>query len=85
MTNAEHLIENAICCIENGETYEDFSGAWYNKVMAEENNIDLDQVFQMAIYIVYTVKQIWVSDTVAYFQNRELFDDKMKEYIKKLI
>ena len=85
MTNAEHLIENAIICIEGGKIYEDFADARYNREMSSQTNIALRDVWCMAAHVVYTFKSSWVSDTVAYFQNEELFDSKMKEYIERFI
>ena len=34
MSNEEHLIENAVCCLERGQNYEDFADAKYNREMA---------------------------------------------------
>ena len=85
MSNEEHLIENAVTCIERKGEYEDFASAKHNIMMAKISNIDLHQVWMMATHVVYTLKECWVSDTVAYFQCEELFDDKMKEYIERLI
>ena len=39
MSNAEHLIENAIVCIENKEGYEAFSKAKYNVEMSKMSQI----------------------------------------------
>lgn len=85
MSNEEHLIENAVSCIEREKEYEDFANAKHNIEMSKVSNIDLRQVWTMAIHVVYTLKEIWVSDTVAYFQGEELFDPDMKEYIERLI
>ncbi len=85
MSNEEHLIENAVSCIERREQYEDFANAKHNREMAKVSNINLRQVWRMAIHVVCTLKESWVSDTVAYFQCEELFDPDMKEYIERLI
>ena len=87
MSNVEHLIENAICCLENNEEYADFAKQNYNIIMAEESNIKLEDIWTMAVHVVYSVRQIWISDTVAYFQGeKELFGgDRMREYIESFI
>ena len=85
MSNAEHLIENAVCCLERGQSYEDFADAKYNREMAEACRIDLIQVWLMAVYVVYNLKPHWVSDTVDYFQRQDNVDDKMKAYIENYL
>jgi hypothetical protein len=85
MSNYEHLIENAVVCMEKGEDYEDFADAYYNRLMSAECDISLQDIWRMASYVVFTLKPSWVSDTVAYFQCEELFDKKMKEYIERFI
>lgn len=59
MTNAEHLIENAVCCLEKNESFEMFSSRKYNVEMAEMQHIDLMDVWMMAQYVVYTLKSHW--------------------------
>ena len=54
MTNCEHLIENALCVIGAGYSYECFSNKKYNTEMAKIENISLEQIWQMAIYVYYT-------------------------------
>lgn len=51
MTNAEHLIENAISYMKSGKSYEDFAQG-INREMA--GNIDwyLEEIWQMADYVV---------------------------------
>lgn len=85
MSNEEHLIENAVCCLERGQSYEDFANATHNKEMAEICRIDLIQVWLMAVYTVYTLKPEWVSDVVDYFQCQDNVDDKMKAYIEQFL
>lgn len=60
MTNAEHLIENAVYCLERGEEFEEFALRKYNIEMAETQHIDLRDVWSMAIYVVYTLKPHWL-------------------------
>lgn len=53
MTNAEHLIENAITCIENEKGYEFFAKQSINREMAgEEWKWYLKEIWQMADYVV---------------------------------
>lgn len=85
MSNEEHLIENAVCCIERGGEYEDFADAKHNRKMAEASKIDLRQIWDMAIYVVYTLKREWVCDVVDYFKCQDRVDKKMKEYIEVLL
>ena len=85
MSNCEHLIENAIVCMEKGKTYADFSDDYYNRLMSAQCDIALQDIWSMASYVVFTLKPSWVSDTVAYFQCEKLFDDKMKEYIERFV
>ena len=60
MTNAEHLIENAICCLERGESFEEFASQQHNIDMAAMQKINLEDVWLMAIHVVYTLKQHWL-------------------------
>lgn len=85
MSNEEHLIENAVFCIERGQNYEDFADAKHNREMAKWSKINLEQVWRMAIHVVCTLKESWVSDVVHYFQGEELFRPDMKEYIEWLL
>lgn len=59
MTNAEHLIENAISDTEKGYKYEHFANEWYNKQMAKDCNIDLKYIWEMAQYVVWCCKPEW--------------------------
>ena len=60
MTNAEHLIENAICCLERNESFEVFSSQKFNIDMAEMQKINLRDVWDMANYVVYGLKPFWL-------------------------
>ena len=59
MTNAEHLIDNAIGCLETGEDFEYFIKNPYNKFMAETININLQYVWEMAQYVFCSLKPVW--------------------------
>ena len=70
MTNAEHLIENAICNMENGKDFEYFSSQKHNKLMSEMSNINLSSVWEMAQHIVWSLKPAWLSDKELEMENR---------------
>lgn len=53
MTNAEHLIENAIYALKCGESFSDAMNRWHNKMMLEETGIDANDLFLMAVHVVY--------------------------------
>lgn len=59
MSNAQHLLENAIISIEKNMDFEDFTIQPHNKEMAEISNINLMQVWEMAMYVVYNLKPVW--------------------------
>lgn len=59
MSNAQHLLENAIISIEKNMDFEDFIIQPHNKEMAEISNIDLMHVWEMAMYVVYNLKPVW--------------------------
>ena len=56
MSGAQHLIENAVHCIEEGQSYEDFANASVNKYMSNIYKISLDDVWGMAMQVVCTMK-----------------------------
>ena len=85
MSGAQHLIENAIHCIEDGKSYEDFSNVYVNQQMSDIYGIALDDVWGMAVQVVYTLKQNWVSDTIAVLRGETPFDLKMRDYVEKFI
>lgn len=62
MTNAEHLISSAIHNMEDGKDFEYFSSQKYNKMMSEMSNINLSYVWEMAQYVVYSIKPNWLYD-----------------------
>lgn len=57
MSNAEHLIENAICLIESGKNFDAFSQNERNQTMANQTGIALQAVWEMANYVVFTYAQ----------------------------
>lgn len=57
MTNAEHLIENAITCMTNGKEYEFFAMQGINREMAGNLDWYLQEVWQMADYVVNVMCQ----------------------------
>lgn len=85
MSGAQHLIENAIMCIENGKIYDDFSNACVNKTMSDVYGIALEDVWSMAMYVVYTTKRRWVGDVIAVLQGETPFDLEMREYVEKYL
>lgn len=62
MSNAEHLIENAICDFERNGSFDWFLSAPHNKMMAEDVGISLQDVTQMATHILFTLKPIWIEE-----------------------
>lgn len=55
MSNAEHLIENAIFDLKQGKTTEDFAKAWPNEVMLEETGFSPEDIWRMACHVVYSL------------------------------
>lgn len=51
MTNAEHLIENAVSCLESGKSYGAFAQG-INREMAGNLDWYLEEIWQMADYVV---------------------------------
>lgn len=62
MSNAEHLIENAISVIEAGGDFDEFASAKLNCDMANMSNIELHHIWDMATYAVFTLKPYWESE-----------------------
>lgn len=54
MTNAEHLIENALVTLSEGKDFEYYISYDYNVTMAKQLNIKLEYIWQMANYVLYT-------------------------------
>lgn len=85
MLYEEHLIENAICMLEENKDYKDFAGNQYNIEMAQAVNMDLEQVWTMAIYVMCTLMPILVSDVIGVMQGEEPFHPYMTEYVKQFL
>lgn len=64
MSNIEHLIENAICCLERGETYDDFLSYGFNPDMLKLVKSPAEEIWQMAIYAHTTYREsiIWETE-----------------------
>ena len=56
MTNIEHLVENAIHCVEDHKSFEEFSECEYNKRMLKEVDVSAKELWCIAMYAVYTYK-----------------------------
>ena len=70
MTNAQHLISNAIHNMEDGKDFEHFENQKYNKRMSEISNISLSSVWEMAQQVVYSIKPNWIYDKEAEIEER---------------
>lgn len=60
MSNAEHLIENAIMDFERDGNFDKFLNSKHNTVMAEMVGISLDDVTAMAIHVICAFKPDWI-------------------------
>lgn len=60
MSNAEHLIENAIMNYEKLGNFDIFLKSVYNREMADAIGISLDDVTAMAMHIIWAFKQDWI-------------------------
>ena len=63
MSNIEHLIENAITCLEGNKDFDYFTTMWQNKGMLKYVNASPEEIWEMAIYVVTTYKDGIVWDT----------------------
>ena len=64
MSNIEHLIENAITTIEENQTFKDFIGYNYNKMMLETVSASAEEIWEMALYVHYVYKSGIILDMV---------------------
>lgn len=81
MTNAEHLIENAITDMEAGENFELFSSKKYNKEMAEMSGINLSHVWEMAQHIIWSLKPAWLHEKEAEMEVRYGYRLDQRNYL----
>ena len=82
MTNAEHLIENAVFDIEDGKDFEHFSTQKHNKAMSEISGIHLPYVWEMAQYVVWTLKPSWLYDKEVEMENRYGYRLDQRDYLR---
>ena len=59
MSNAEHLIENAICDYEENGSFDRFLACGVNKTMADAIGIRLEIVTEMAYHVLHAFKPDW--------------------------
>lgn len=81
MTNAEHLIENAIIDMEDGKDFEHFSNQKHNKLMSEMSGVDLNIVWEMAQHIVWSLKPAWLSNKEAEMEERYGYRLDQRDYL----
>lgn len=62
MSNAEHLIENAIHELEAGHDLDDFKALWHTKTMCEQTGIKPEDIWLMAVHVVFVLKQDWIEE-----------------------
>lgn len=64
MSNIEHLIENAITCLEKNRDYDYFRMMWQNAEMIKYVHASLEEIWEMAIYVVTTYKDsiVWKTE-----------------------
>lgn len=63
MTNLEHYLENSICYMENGGTYEEFFNQEILKIGEKQTGITLAQMWEMVQYVLYSYKYSIVEET----------------------
>ena len=64
MSNLEHLIENAICDMERGRSYEEYVGEWAQQAMLPMVNVKPEELWEIAQYVITTYR-----DSVLYGEN----------------
>lgn len=57
MTNIEHLLENAICAHENGQTLEEYRNSPANRMMLADTGADEELIWAMAYYVTTTYRE----------------------------
>lgn len=62
MSNAEHLIENALCMIKEGKTQKDFMFSPVNSMMLSQEEMTSEQVWRMAAHIYYSFRPEWIEE-----------------------
>ena len=70
MSDAEHLIENAIGCLEKGEDFVDFVTTKYNGDMCAKTGIDISDVWDMAYHVFRNFKPDWEKQAVEEYKAR---------------
>lgn len=53
MTNLEHLIENCLCCFENGYSYEEIKNSINNDINLKYSGISAEQCYEICQYVWY--------------------------------
>ena len=75
MTSSEHLLENAIICLENKMDFEEFASRDINKMMSIDAEIALKRIWEMAQYVVYTLKPCWLDDIQDKYNERGNYNE----------
>lgn len=57
MSNAEHLIENAIFAMKHNQDLDKLLDSWPNDEMLRQTGIKKDDIIRMAAHIVYSLYQ----------------------------
>ena len=55
MSNIEHLIENGLYALSNGDNFDEIMNQFPNKDMLESVNMTKDELRQAVYYVFYTV------------------------------
>lgn len=76
MSNAEHLIDNAIACYEENHNFHAFHNDYFNQEMAESIDVSLFYIEEMAYYVCNALKEEWQ-------EKWEIDNSAKKEWSKK--